>query len=157
MCSTCARPLGGTQHVGGSRVSHQQDVYFLTLRPFRVRVTWWPALKLPSAQCQRPRPGRSSPGITGRRGGTFPTETRLQCHFELPGAAVTVGRACRRTRSPAAAPQGGLKITRCPASPAAGVSGKVRHCTGNKGRRQLPLFAISVQSEHLKARHLRGP
>lgn len=121
------------------------------LRPFRVSVKWWPVLKLTSAQCQRPHPCRSSPGITGRSGGTFPTKTHLQCHFELPRAAITVRRACRSTWFPAAAPQGGLKITNCPESPTDEVSGKVRHFIGNKERRHFPFLAIGVKSEHLKA------
>lgn len=120
------------------------------LRPFRVSVKWGPVLRLTSARCQCPRPCRSSPGITGRSGGTFPTKTHLQCHFELPRAAATVSRACLSTWFPAAAPRGGLKITNCPESPADEVSAKVRHFIGNKERRHFPFFAVSVKSEFLK-------
>lgn len=115
-----------------------------------MNVKWWPVLELTSAQCQCPHHCRSSPGITGRSGGTFPTKTHLQCHFELPRAAVTVSRACLSTWFPAAAPQGELKITNCPESPTDKVSGKVRHFIGNKERRHFPFFAITVKPEYLK-------
>lgn len=63
---------------------------------------------------------------------------------------MTISRACLSTWFPAAAPQGGLKITDCPESPTDKVSGKVRHFIGNKERRHFPFFTVSVKTEYLK-------